>query len=103
MVAMVTKSLQCVLPFDPCSLSLSLSLSLSPMQVGRLDNEYPKVNGHKSAVLDVAWNPFNDNEIASASEDCMIKLWTIPDGGLLKMMVADDARLTLEGHQKKVW
>ena len=51
-------------------------------------------------MLDVAWNPFNENEIASASEDCNIKLWEIPDGGLTENMT--EASLTLEGHQKKV-
>ena len=26
--------------------------------------------------------PFNDNIIASASEDCTVKIWMIKDGGL---------------------
>ena len=69
-------------------------------QVGRIDINYPKVTGHKSPVLDLAWNPFNDNEIASASEDCEVKLWHIPDGGLTENM--GDATLTLAGHQRKV-
>ena len=38
--------------------------------------------GHKGPVLDVQWNPFNDNEIASCSEDCTVMLWNIPDGGI---------------------
>lgn len=38
--------------------------------------------GHKGLVLDIAWNPFDDNMIASCSEDCTVKLWHIPDGGL---------------------
>ena len=28
--------------------------------------------------------PFNDNIIASASEDCTVKIWMIPDGGLIE-------------------
>ena len=51
-------------------------------------------------MLDVAWNPFDDNEIASASEDCNIMLWHIPDGGLSENLT--EPSLTLEGHQKKV-
>jgi WD40 repeat protein len=70
------------------------------LQVGRIDVNYPKVTGHKNPVLDVAWNPFNDNQLASASEDCTIKLWDIPDGGLTANM--EECLLTLEGHQRKV-
>jgi hypothetical protein len=69
-------------------------------KVGRIDVNYPKVTGHKNPVLDVAWNPFNDNQLASASEDCTIKLWDIPDGGLTANM--EECLLTLEGHQRKV-
>ena len=58
------------------------------------------MTGHTDPVLDVAWNPFNDNEIASSSQDCNIKLWDIPDGGLTEDV--KDPSLTLEGHQKKV-
>ena len=32
--------------------------------------------------MDLAWNPFDDNMIASSSEDCTVKIWEIPDGGL---------------------
>ena len=41
-----------------------------------------QVSGHSRPVSDVKWNPFNDNIVASGSEDCTIKLWYIPDGGL---------------------
>jgi hypothetical protein len=27
-------------------------------------------------------NPFNENQIATISEDCTVKLWTVPEGGL---------------------
>lgn len=75
---------------------------LQPSHPVRVTQDHPKVGGHTKPVLDVAWNPFNDNMIASASEDCTIKLWDIPDGGLTKNMTADDSILTLEGHQRKV-
>ena len=70
------------------------------MQVGRFDINYPKVSGHRNPVLDVAWNPFNENQIASCSEDCTVKLWDIPDGGLQENLTA--YALDLSGHQKKV-
>lgn len=46
-----------------------------------MDINHPKVSGHKNPILDLAFNPFNENMIASASEDCTVKLWLIPDGG----------------------
>lgn len=75
-------------------------LVLPVEKVGRVDINYPKVVGHKGPVLDVAWNPFDDNEIASGSEDSDIMLWDIPDGGLKEDK--REASLTLKGHQRKV-
>ena len=69
------------------------------LKVGRFDINYPKVAGHRSQVLDIVWNPFNDNEIASCSEDCNIMIWEIPDGGL-KENLTQPIR-TLQGHSKK--
>ena len=51
-------------------------------QVGRINPDYPLVGGHKGPVLDIAWCPHNDNVIASGSEDCVVKVWQIPDHGL---------------------
>ena len=57
--------------------------------------------GHVQDVLDVAWNPFDDNMIASSSEDTTVKIWNIPDKGLDEDL--NDPLLTLEGiHQRKV-
>ena len=70
------------------------------IQVGRFDINYPKVCGHKSLVMDIAWNPFNDNEIASCSEDCTVKLWDIPDGGIKQNLA--DCKLDMAGHMRKV-
>ncbi|XP_006886935.1 PREDICTED: coronin-2A [Elephantulus edwardii] len=47
-------------------------------QTGKLDPHYPKVCGHRGNVLDIKWNPFNDFQIASCSEDATIKIWDIP-------------------------
>jgi len=40
------------------------------------------VNGHGKPVADLAFDPFNDNVLASASEDCTVKVWYFPDSGL---------------------
>ncbi len=40
--------------------------------VGKLAENYPLVLGHTAAVLDTAFNPFNDYMVASASEDSKV-------------------------------
>ena len=63
-------------------------------------SNHPKVLGHKEEVLDVAWNPFDDSEIASASHDQTIKIWSIPERGLVTTL--KDPVSTLIGHTHKV-
>ncbi len=70
------------------------------LQVGRVERDAPVVAGHKSAVLDVAWCPHNDDIIASASDDCSVKVWQIPEGGLTKNVT--DAIVELMHHQRRV-
>ncbi|MBN3318744.1 COR2B protein, partial [Atractosteus spatula] len=45
---------------------------LQTLWTGRIDPHYPKVCGHQGNVLDVKWNPFIDNIIASCSEDSSV-------------------------------
>lgn len=75
-------------------------LVLPIASVGRVDRDAPLVVGHKAAVLDIAWCPHNDNLIASSSEDCTIKVWDIPDGGLTKNVT--DCVADLVAHQRRV-
>ncbi len=67
---------------------------------GKVDPKLPLIAGHKGAVLDIDFNPFNDNLIASASEDCSGKIWGIPEGGLKEHM--NEPLQTLTGHRRKV-
>lgn len=60
----------------------------------------PLFAGHKGAVLDIDFNPFNDYLLASVSEDCNIMVWGIPEGGLTK--TTTDPLQTLQGHKRKV-
>lgn len=69
-------------------------------QVGRVPIDAPKVTGHGRPVLDIEWNPFNDQEIASSSEDGSIKVWHIPENGL--SMDLDEYLVDLRGHSRKV-
>ena len=43
-------------------------------QTGRIDFQCCKVIGHTGQILDLKWNPFDDNMIASASDDCTVSL-----------------------------
>jgi len=66
---------------------------------GRHDN-VPLFSGHKGPVLDLDFNPFNDNVFATASEDCFSKIWVIPDAGIKENV--EEAAQTLKGHKRKV-
>ncbi|CAF1127073.1 unnamed protein product [Adineta steineri] len=70
-------------------------------KMGRIDRDVPLVTGHKAAVLDIAWCPHNDNVIASGSEDCTVKVWQIPDGGLTSNNLTQ-AAVDLVAHQRRV-
>ncbi|KAJ8312488.1 hypothetical protein KUTeg_009861 [Tegillarca granosa] len=69
-------------------------------KVGRVERDAPVVAGHKAAVLDLEWCPHNDDVIASASEDCTVKVWQIPEGGL-KVNLTECAA-DLVAHQRRV-
>jgi coronin-2 len=67
---------------------------------GRIDFQRCKVIGHSGLIFDLKWNPFNDYQIASASDDCTIKLWTIPEGGLTSIL--SEFTNELLGHRRKI-
>ncbi|ESN94086.1 hypothetical protein HELRODRAFT_115162 [Helobdella robusta] len=69
-------------------------------KTGRVDRDAPIVGGHKAAVLDVQWCPHNDDVIASASEDCTVKVWQIPERGLFRSL--DEPIVDLLAHQRRV-
>lgn len=67
---------------------------------GKVPSSAPLVSGHKGAVLDLDFNPFNDSLVASCSEDATTKIWGIPEGGLTQNLV--EPLQTLTGHKRKV-
>jgi coronin-1B/1C/6 len=69
-------------------------------KTGRVDVANPLVCGHKAAVLDIQWCPHNDDVIASGSEDCLVKVWQIPEGGLKVNL--EESVVDLMGHQRRV-
>ncbi|PSN41823.1 Coronin-1C [Blattella germanica] len=69
-------------------------------KVGRIAADHPLVGGHKGPVLDIAWCPHNDNVIASGSEDCVVKVWQIPDSGISRTLT--EPVVDLLYHQRRV-
>jgi len=67
---------------------------------GKLKADTPLISGHKGPVLDFDFNPFNDNIVASASEDTTVKIWGIPEGGLTTSLTTP--LQTLDTHKRKV-
>lgn len=69
---------------------------------GKLKSGAPLVCGHKAAVLDIDFNPFNPSVVASVGEDGYGYVWSIPDGGFTSNVQVGDAAQTLKGHRRKV-
>lgn len=67
---------------------------------GKLSPSMPLVAGHSAEVLDIEFSPFNDNIVASVSEDGYCKIWSIPEGGLKSTMT--EPAQNLIGHKRKV-
>lgn len=57
-------------------------------------------DGHSAPVLDVAFSPFNDYILATASEDSTVKIWSIPEEGP-KAGSHQQAAQELRGHGRK--
>lgn len=67
---------------------------------GRLPHNVPSLQVHKDSVLDFAFNPFNDNLLATGGEDCHVKVSQIPDDGL-KANITESLSV-MEGHERKI-
>ncbi|CAJ0930417.1 unnamed protein product, partial [Mesorhabditis belari] len=61
-----------------------------------------RLSEHKSTVLDLKWNPFNDNILASASADNTVKIWHIKNDGsghVVRTLAANTRRVEqIEWH-----
>ncbi|XP_037026035.1 coronin-7 isoform X3 [Bradysia coprophila] len=56
-----------VLPIDDC---------------GRKSKTMPLLHGHTDTVTDLHFSPFHDGLLATGSQDCLVKIWYIPEKGL---------------------
>ncbi|XP_076800317.1 coronin-1B-like isoform X2 [Clavelina lepadiformis] len=72
-------------------------------KTGRIPTDQPFVNGHTQQVIELAWSPFNDNLLASTSEDGTILVWEIPDEGVKQTLTDPWQKLGgADGHHKRV-
>lgn len=62
----------------------------------------PRIYGHRSAVLDISFNPFVPQQLVTASDDGHIKVWRIPDEGLTESMQPDQALADFDDHGRSV-
>lgn len=71
---------------------------------GKLPEQLPLFRGHTAAVLDTDWSPFNDEIIASASDDGKVFLWEVPDNFTLFTDAEEPADVKpvgkLSGHSR---
>jgi len=71
-------------------------------RVGRIDLNAPKLNIHKGPVLDLCFSPFVENVLATASDDCNIKVTNLPDDMAFDTVDESKSSVTLTGHGKKL-
>lgn len=67
---------------------------------GRCEEGLPIVTGHSAPVLDFDFSPFHEQLLASCSEDQTVKIWRIPEGGLVANL--ETPEVDLQGHGRKV-
>lgn len=81
-------------------------------EYGKIHETIPLCRGHTGAVLDTDWNPFDDQMVASASDDGTVGIFKIPEDFTLKVEPAEGEKepeikdilptKKLKGHAKKV-
>lgn len=77
---------------------------------GKAPNKISLFRGHKSSVLDTAFDPFDDQKIASCSDDSQIMIWKIPENYSFKNYFDEDGTpiditqplCVLSGHSRRV-
>ncbi|KRF80721.1 coronin-7 isoform X4 [Drosophila virilis] len=74
-----------VLPLDDC---------------GRKSKTMPLLHGHTDTVTDLKFSPFHDGLLATASQDCLVKIWHIPEKGLEQSL--SDPEAVFSHKQRRV-
>lgn len=77
------------------------ALTVQPIdKPGKLNPSLRVLDGHVGAILDFDFDPFCSNTIATGGDDCTVKVWKIPDGGLTENIV--EPEVDMVEHEKKI-
>lgn len=68
---------------------------------GRLSDSNVCSLVNKSKISDFQWNPYNDEQIAVACDDGIIKIWNIPENGLESSL--EEPNIELRGHVERLY
>lgn len=74
-----------VLPIDDC---------------GRKSKSMPLLHAHTDTVTDMDFSNFHDGLLATGSQDCMVKIWHIPEKGLEESLC--NPEITFSHRQRRV-
>lgn len=80
-----TGSSLAVLPLDDC---------------GRKSKTMPLLHAHSDTITDLGFSPFHDGLLATGSQDCLVKVWHIPEKGLETSL--SDPECTFSHKQRRV-
>ncbi|KAF7698253.1 coronin-7 isoform X1 [Silurus meridionalis] len=70
-------------------------------QPGKLpDTALPTIQNSVS-VADFCWDPFNPHKLVVAGDDAKIRVWKIPEGGLVETLTEPEC--VLQGHTEKIY
>lgn len=69
---------------------------------GKVETSCNVINGHRLPVLDLAFSPFHDDLLATASDDSTVRLWRLPEEGLTTSISENDALMSLSNHTNSV-
>uniref|UniRef100_A0AAR2JAU3 Coronin n=1 Tax=Pygocentrus nattereri TaxID=42514 RepID=A0AAR2JAU3_PYGNA len=70
-------------------------------QPGKLpDTALPTIQNSVN-VADLCWDPFDFHKLVVAGDDAKIRVWMVPEGGLLETLT--EPRCILQGHTEKIY
>ncbi|RZC40501.1 coronin-7 [Asbolus verrucosus] len=77
------------------------SLAVLPIDdSGRKSKLMPLLHAHSDTVTDMEFSPFHDGLLATGSQDCLVKIWHIPENGLQESL--SNPECTFSHKQRRV-
>lgn len=77
------------------------SLAVLPVNdCGRKSKTMPLLHAHTDTITDMDFSPFHDGLLATGSQDCLVKVWHIPEKGLEESLSTPEC--TFSHRQRRV-